>query len=52
MPHMLDNIELYLYGHSKINNEDNKNVLLASFKSINDTGRVTIPLLLWQVLLL
>ena len=32
MPHLLDNIELYLYGHSKLSDEDNKNVLLGSIK--------------------
>ena len=39
MTHLLDNIELYLYGHSKLSDEDNKNILLASLKYINDTGR-------------
>ena len=38
-PHLVDNIEFYLYGHSKLSDEDNKNILLVLLKYINDTGR-------------
>ena len=36
---LLDNVDVFLYGHRNISIDDNKNILLATMKFINETGR-------------
>ena len=36
---LLGNVDIFLYGHRTISIDDNKNILLATIKFINETGR-------------
>ena len=37
--HILDDVNLYLYGHHSLTNSVNKNILLSTITYINETGR-------------
>ena len=39
LAHLIDNVYIYLYGHSNISASDNRHILLATIKYINETGR-------------
>ena len=39
LTHLMDNVDIYLYGHSKFSATDNSCIILAIIKFINETGR-------------